>query len=84
MWYRIGCVTREGVLIEGTDPMTGSWLGKMIGMQSSQGCICILSTMMVMYIADLKTKKMRKIPIMIYESFGFMVKILFPRKNFTI
>ena len=63
MWYRIGCVTREGVLIEGTDPMRGSWLGDMIGMQSSQGCICILSTMMVMYVADPVAKRMRKIPI---------------------
>ena len=63
MWYRIGCVTREGVLIEGTDPMRGSWLGEMIGMQSSQGCVCVLSTMMVMYIADTTQKKARTIPI---------------------
>ena len=67
MWYRIGCVTRGGVLIEGTDPMRGSWLGEMLGMQSSQGCVCVLSTMMVMYVADLSKKRCRKIPISVGE-----------------
>ena len=62
-WYRIGCVTKEGVLIEGTDPQQGAWLGNMIGVGAAQGCLCVLSTMMVLYVADISGKRCRKLPI---------------------
>eukprot|EP00750_Incisomonas_marina_P002131 INCI12099.1.p1 GENE.INCI12099.1~~INCI12099.1.p1 ORF type:complete len:1134 (+),score=176.80 INCI12099.1:76-3402(+) len=63
LWFRIACVTRDGVMIEGSDPQQGSWLGDMVGFQAAQDCICILTTMQCLYVVDIKNMKSRKLPI---------------------
>lgn len=72
LWFRIACVTRDGVMIEGSDPQQGSWLGDMIGFQSAEDCICILTTMQCLYVADTKNMKYRKLPIAVATGGGLM------------
>ncbi|CAK9066511.1 unnamed protein product [Durusdinium trenchii] len=56
----MGSVTKEGVLIQGPNPLTGSWLGHLRSMAAVQGCLCILSSQMVLHVYDLKSQQSRK------------------------
>ncbi|CAE7558420.1 unnamed protein product [Symbiodinium sp. CCMP2456] len=51
-WWALGFVTTDGVVIKGKDPITGSWLGALLGMASAQGCLCILSSQMALHVYD--------------------------------
>ena len=38
LWWKIGHVTRDGVLLLGIDPLMASWVGPFLAMQSAQVC----------------------------------------------
>lgn len=66
LWFRMGSVTKEGVLIRGHNPLTGSWLGNLLSMAAAENSLCILSSQMILDVYDLKTKQCRQLPLAVH------------------
>ena len=62
-WWRFGFVTQENSLVKGTDPQTASWMGHMLDMKAIQCCVCILTSQMVLHVADTERRLYREIPL---------------------
>ena len=62
-WWRFGFVTQENSLVKGTDPQTASWMGQMLDMKAIQSCVCILTSQMVLHVADPERRLYREIPL---------------------
>ena len=63
-WWRIGMITREGVMIKGVDPLQGSWMGDLLAMESCENTLCVLTSRMEMHVHDLKQQLVRELPLM--------------------
>lgn len=63
LWFRMGSVTKDGVLIRGQNPLTGSWLGNLLSMAAADSTLCVLSSQMILDVFDLKTKQCRQLPL---------------------
>ena len=63
IFWRLGMVTREGVLIKGVDPLRGSWMGNFLSMASVDGCLCVLTSRMELHVYSLDQGLKREIPL---------------------
>ena len=68
IYWRLGMVTREGVLIKGIDPLQGSWMGKFLSMVAVDGCLCILTTQMELHVFSIENNLKREIPLNLRKS----------------
>ena len=52
LWWQIGRVLPEGVLVDG-DPLRGAWIGDLLDIAAAQGCVCVLTSQMQLHTSDL-------------------------------
>ena len=64
-WWRIGMITREGVMIKGVDPLQGSWMGELLAMESCENTLCVLTSRMEMHVHDMEQELVRELPLML-------------------
>ena len=69
-WWRIGMVTREGVMIKGVDPLQGSWMGDLLAMLNCETMLCVLTSRMELHVHDLKQGLVRELPLMLSSVMG--------------
>ena len=53
---------------QGKDPITGSWFGELLGMEAAQGCLCILTSQMMLHVYDVHQEACRQISLAVGSS----------------
>ena len=68
-WWRIGMVTREGVMIKGVDPLQGSWMGDLLAMLNCETMLCVLTSRMELR-ARFETRTCSRVALDVVECDG--------------